>query len=305
MSQCLSGDRTHGRLILGGRQRPDNVCLGMASASCGKRQVSALGKDRISPLINMRRLYGEWSYQRSGDRSESSRGVGANENQSWDGVGNDVSLFCHCKRIVWIRHFQSQAFISHSCGWRDQDQDVGSFGAWWGLVSAFQMAALFLCHHMVAGLKGGQLSSFSSLGRELSHHHHFTCQRQCPPSDPTAWESGAAHAFEWICQLSNSGRGDGGMAVEETLNRWVGVMACFREWEVAHIVCIVPCVPQFFLYFLFLLKTIFWGFYIWVSYSYQFPPFPPFNASNVFSPSQIYSLLFLKWYESYSFIKVE
>lgn len=95
MSQCLSGGRARGRLILGGRQRPDNVCLGTASASCGKWQVSALDNDRISPLINLRRLYGEWSYQRSGDRSESSRGVGVHENQSWAGVGNgnDLSFF--------------------------------------------------------------------------------------------------------------------------------------------------------------------------------------------------------------------
>lgn len=47
----------------------------------------------------------------------------------WGMIYHFFFFFCHCKRTLWIRHFQSQAFISHSGGWRDQDQDVGSFGA--------------------------------------------------------------------------------------------------------------------------------------------------------------------------------
>lgn len=98
---------------------------------------------------------------------------------SWCGEWEWSIFFflCHCKRTLWIRHFQSQAFISHSGGWRDQDQDVGSFGAWWGPVSAFQMAALFLCHHMVAGLDGGQLSYISLLWEENSAIITISCAK--------------------------------------------------------------------------------------------------------------------------------
>lgn len=57
----------------------------------------AVKNDRISPLMNPRRLYGEWSYQRTGGRSESSSRAGVSENQSGDGVGHDLLLSASLK----------------------------------------------------------------------------------------------------------------------------------------------------------------------------------------------------------------
>lgn len=138
------------------------------------------------------------------------------------------------------------------------------------------------------------LLDISSVGRELSHHHHFTCQRQCPPSDPTAWESAAAHAFEWICQLSSSGGGDGGMEVGETLSRWVGRGSGLFQGVGGHTHCkhCTLC-PSTFMFLKFLLITIMLRFlymtFLFISF------FSSLQCLHVFPPpSQMDSLLVLK-----------
>lgn len=115
MSLCLPGGRACGRLTLGSRQRPGNVCLGMASAGCEEWQVSAFNNDRISPLMNPSRLYVEWSYQRTGGRLESSSRAGVSENQSGDGVGHDLLLSAflreHCGSLNWRHRCLSLIFL--------------------------------------------------------------------------------------------------------------------------------------------------------------------------------------------------
>lgn len=115
--------------------------------------------------------------------------TGVTETQSWDGVEDDLSL----SAIVNHTIENTGIYLSFSSGWKDQSQDAGSFGVWWGPTSSFQMAVFFLSSH------DGKLrrrlvllDTSSSVTGEFSCHHQITSQRQCPSSDISSWRIGCS-----------------------------------------------------------------------------------------------------------------